>query len=148
MSLHSYSKCWLHIIFGTLNRERILHKEARIALSNYFYEYAKEKNIYMKINYVNSDHPHLLIDLPTNLSIEETVQLFKGSSSNWINKSNLLKTKFSWGRGYGVFSVSESSVVKVCEYIANQEEHHKVKSFTEEYKEFITKYGMNYLDQG
>jgi len=101
MSLHSYSKCWLHIIFGTLNRERILDKKARIGLSNYFYEYAKEKNIYMKINYVNSDHAHLLIDLPTNLSIEEAAQLFKGSSSNWINKSNLLKTKFSWGRGYG-----------------------------------------------
>jgi len=147
MSLHSYSKCWLHIIFGTLNRERILHKEARIELSKFFYEYAKEKNIYMKINYVNSDHPHLLIDLPTNLSIEEVVQLFKGSSSYWINKSNLLNIKFNWGRGYGAFSVSESSVGKVCEYIANQEKHHKVKLFTEEYREFIMKYGMKYIDE-
>jgi len=123
MSLHSYSKCWLHIIFGTLGREKILHKEARIELSKYFYKYAKEKNIYMKINYVNSDHPHLLIDLPTNLSIEEAAQLFKGSSSNWINKS------------------------KVSEYIACQEEHHKAKSFTEEYKEFISKYGLMYIDE-
>ncbi len=146
MSLHSYSKCWLHIIFGTLNREKILHKEARVNLSDYFYEYSKAKNIYMKINYVNADHSHLLIDLPTNQSIEETVQLFKGSSSHWINKSNLLKTKFSWGRGYGVFSVSESAVSKVCEYIANQEEHHRKKSFTYEYKEFISKYGMKYVD--
>lgn len=147
MSFHSYSKCWLHIIFGTLNREKILHREARIKLSEYFYEYSKTKNIYMKINYVNADHSHLLIDLPTNLSIEEAVQLYKGSSSNWINKSDLLKFKFSWGRGYGVFSVSESVVSKVCEYIANQEEHHKVKSFADEYREFIMKYGMNYVDE-
>ncbi|GAB4300348.1 MAG: IS200/IS605 family transposase [Ignavibacteriaceae bacterium] len=146
MSLHSYSKCWLHIIFGTLNREKILNKEARVELSKYFYEYSKEKNIYMKINYVNADHQHLLIDLPTKYSIEEVVQLYKGSSSNWLNKSNLLKTKFSWGRGYGAFSVSESAVGKVCEYIANQEEHHKVKSFADEYREFISKYGMKYLD--
>ncbi|MBI5661049.1 MAG: IS200/IS605 family transposase [Ignavibacterium album] len=146
MSLHSYSKCWLHIIFGTLNKEKILHKEARVKLSEYFYEYSKEKNIYMKINYVNADHTHLLIDLPTSLSIEEVLQLYKGSSSNWINKSDLLNTKFSWGRGYGVFSVSESAVGRVCEYISNQGEHHRVKSFTEEYKEFITKYGMKYID--
>lgn len=146
MSLHSYSKCWLHIIFGTLKREKILNKEARVELSKYFYEYSKEKNIYMKINYVNADHQHLLIDLPTKYSIEEVVQLYKGSSSNWLNKSNLLKTKFSWGRGYGAFSVSESAVGKVCEYIANQEEHHKVKSFADEYREFISKYGMKYID--
>jgi len=133
-------------VFGTLNREKVLHKEARIKLSEYFYMYSKTKNIYMKINYVNADHSHLLIDLPTNLSIEKAVQLFKGSSSNWINKSNLLKIKFSWGRGYGVFSVSESSVSKVCEYIAKQDEHHKVKSFADEYREFITKYGLKYMD--
>lgn len=146
MSLHSYSKCWLHIIFGTLNREKILPKEARIALSEYFYNYSKGKSIYMKINYVNADHSHLLIDLPTSLSIEEVVQLYKGSSSNWMNKSDLLKTKFNWGRGYGVFSVSESAVSKVCEYIAKQEEHHKAKSFADEYKAFITKYGMKYVE--
>lgn len=146
MSIHSYSKCWLHITFGTLNKEKILHREARVKLSEYFYNYSKEKNIYMRINYVNADHSHLLIDLPTNLSIEEVVQLYKGSSSNWINKSNLLNTKFSWGRGYGVFSVSESAVGRVSEYIAKQEEHHKVKSFTDEYRAFITKYGMKYLD--
>ena len=146
MSLHSYSKCWLHIIFGTLNREKVLHKEARIRLSHYLYEYSKEENIYMKINYVNSDHVHLLIDLSTGLTIENAVRLFKGSSSHWINEEDLLHSKFSWGRGYGVFSVSESSVNKVGSYIAGQEEHHKLKSFTEEYKEFIEKYGMRYLD--
>jgi REP element-mobilizing transposase RayT len=57
----------------------------------------------MKINFVNADHVHALVDLPTGISIEEMVQLFKGSSSHWINQSDLLKTKFAWGRGYGIF---------------------------------------------
>ena len=144
MSLHSYSKCWIHIIFGTLNRDKVFSKQARIALSDHFYEYSKEKNIYMKINYINSDHAHLLIDLLTTLSVEEALQLYKGSSSYWINKSSLLKTKFRWGRGYGAFSVSASSVSRICNYISNQEEHHKIRSFTDEYREFIEKYGVKY----
>jgi len=68
----------------------------------------------MKINYVNPDHVHALIDLPTRLSIEELVQLLKGSSSHWINANDVIKEKFAWGRGYGAFSVSESNVNAVA----------------------------------
>ena len=142
MSLHSYSRCWLHLIWGTFNREKSLHKDARENLSQYLYGYAKEKNIYMKINYVNADHVHTLIDLPKKYSIEEIAKLFKGSSSNWINKGDLLKTKFYWARGYAAFSVSQSNVEKLTNYIAGQEEHHKIRTFTQEYKEFIEKYGL------
>jgi len=142
MSLHSYSRCWLHLIWSTLDHQKILNKEARLKLTKYLYEYAKEKNIYMKINFVNAEHVHALIDLPTNFSIEEVMQLFKGSSSNWINKSDLMKLKFAWGRGYGAFSVSHSNLEKVCIYISNQESHHKIKTFQEEYDDFIKNYGL------
>ena len=90
MSLHSYSRCWLHLIWGTLNREKILPKEAAARVSRYLNEYAEGKSVYMKINYVNADHVHALIDLPTGLSIEELMQLLKGSSSHWINANNVL----------------------------------------------------------
>jgi REP element-mobilizing transposase RayT len=60
----------------------------------------------MKTNYVNADHVHVLVDLPTALSIEQLVQLLKGSSSHWINANDILPAKFAWGRGYGAFSVS------------------------------------------
>lgn len=86
MSLHSYSRCWLHLIWGTLNREKILPKEAASRVSRYLTDYAKDKGFYMKINYVNADHVHALIDLPTGLSIEELMQLLKGSSSHWVNE--------------------------------------------------------------
>ena len=143
MSLHSYTRCWIHLIWGTHNREKILTKEACEQLKTYLLSYAKEKNIYIKQLFVNPDHVHILLDLPTDMTIEDVAHLLKGSSSNWINKSNLLRRKFAWGRGYGAFSVSQSLVNKVCDYIANQEEHHRTKSFSEEYEEFIKLYGLN-----
>src|SRR5690348_1890998 len=103
MSLHSYSRVWLHIVWTTLERRPLLSKPAAIRLSAYLDSYAREKAIYMKINFVNADHVHALVDLPTNLTIEETLHLLKGSSSHWINESALIPGKFGWGRGYGVF---------------------------------------------
>ena len=100
----------------------------------------------MKINYVNPDHVHVLIDLPTNLCIEDGMQLLKGGSSHWINESNLLPGKFGWGRGYGAFSVSQSSVAEVAKYIANQEEHHRQKSFSEELKLFVKRHELKWHD--
>ena len=146
MSLHSYSRCWLHLIWGTLNREKILPKEATSRVSSYLTEYSENKGFYMKVNYANGDHVHALVDLPTGLSIEELMQLLKGSSSHWINANSVLSEKFAWGRGYGAFSVSESNVGHVCAYIAGQEEHHRVRGFAEELKEFLDRHGLSWHD--
>jgi putative transposase len=146
MSLHSYSRVWLHIVWATLERRPLLTKPAAAKLSAYLHDYAKQKGIYMKINFVNQDHVHALIDLPTSLTIEDMMQLFKGSSSHWINEQNLVAGKFGWGRGYGVFSVSESGVSEVCGYIANQEEHHRKRTFAEELKLFVERYGLEWRD--
>jgi REP element-mobilizing transposase RayT len=130
-----------------LNRERLLNKEAAAALSRNLIEYADTKGVYMKINYVNADHVHTLIDLPTDLSIEELIQLLKGSSSHWVNANNILAGKFAWGRGYGAFSVSESNVAQVAAYIAAQKEHHRVRTFAEELREFIERHGLRWQDE-
>ena len=144
MSLHAYSRVWLHLVWATLERRPLLERPAAVKLSAYLHDYAKQKGIYMKINYVNADHVHALIDLPTNLSIEDMMQLFKGSSSHWVNEQNLVVGKFGWGRGYGVFSVSESVVPEVCAYIANQEEHHRKRDFAEELKLFVERHGLEW----
>ena len=147
MSVHSYSRCWLHLIWATLNREPMLNKPAAAATSKFLCDYSLEKGIYMKINFVNPEHVHTLIDLPTTKSIEEVVNLLKGGSSHWINEQKILRGKFGWGRGYGGFSVSHSDVSQVASYIANQEEHHKRRSFGEEFELFITKYGLEWHDE-
>jgi putative transposase len=124
----------------------MLTKPAAMKASRFLTEYALEKNVYMKINYFNPEHVHALIDLPTSKSIEEVAQLLKGSTSHWINENRLLRGRFSWGRGYGAFSVSQSHVGQVAAYVANQEEHHRNKTFGQEFEVFVKRYGLEWRD--
>jgi REP element-mobilizing transposase RayT len=100
----------------------------------------------MRINYVNAERVHALIDLPTRYSIEEAVKLLKGASSHWVNQNRIVPGKFSWGRGYGAFSVSQSNVNDVSKYIASQEKHHRRRTFAEEYQKFVRAYGLEWRD--
>ncbi len=143
MSRHTYTRVWLHLIWGTLKREKLLNnKDVCKKLSYYLYNYSNKQGIFMDVNYINPDHVHVLVDLPTNLSLESMMQNLKGSSSHWINQNELLPGKFAWGRGYSIFSVSHSSHQKVKNYILNQFEHHKTKTFVEEYNGFINRHGI------
>jgi putative transposase len=147
MSTHSYSRCWVHLIWETLRREPMLDKNAAAKASINLNEYSLQKGIYMKINFFNSDHTHALIDLPTNLSIEEAVKLLKGGTSHWINDQHLVKGRFAWGRGYGAFSVSHSDVDSVANYIARQEEHHRKRTYADEFELFVRRYGLQWRDE-
>ena len=124
----------------------MLTRPAAAKASRFLSNYSVEKGIYMKINYFNPEHTHTLIDLPTNKCIEEVIQLFKGSSSHWINEEKLMRGRFAWGRGYGAFSVSHSDVDRVAAYIAGQQEHHAKKSFRDEFELFVKKYGLEWRD--
>jgi len=146
MSLHSYSRVWVHVVWATLERRPLLAQAAAAKLSAYLTRYAGEKGIYMKINFVNADHVHALVDLPTALSIEEMMKFFKGGSSHWVNQNSLVPGKFAWGRGYGVFSLSHSGVGEVAKYIAEQEEHHRKRSYSDELKLFVERYGLKWRD--
>ena len=144
MSLHSYSRCWLHLTWATLRRERTLPKPVGAKVSSFLYDYSRSKGIYMRSNYVNPDHAHAVIDLPTSYSIEKVLQLLKGASSRWINANKMLRGTFEWGRGYGAFSVSHSNLDAVVRYIENQEEHHREVSFQDEFRRLLTKYGIEW----
>jgi putative transposase len=111
-------------------------------MNEYLQQYSENHSIRLITAYVNVDHVHMLIDLDPTHSIASVVKLLKGASSRWLNQQDSHKTKFSWGRGYGAFSVSQSNVRKVFKYIANQEEHHRERSFTEEFTDFWHKYNV------
>jgi len=115
-------------------------------VSGFLTDYAGKNGIYMKINFVNPDHVHALVDLPTALSIEDMMQFFKGGSSHWINQNALVPGKFAWGRGYGAFSVSHSVVGEVAKYIADQEEHHRKRSYSDELRLLVERYGLMWRD--
>jgi len=74
--------------------------------------------------------------------MESIAKSLKGESSYWINENNIIPSKFKWQRGYGAFFVSASQLEKVKNYIAAQEEHHRVKTFTKEYNDWKNKYGL------
>jgi putative transposase len=132
------------MVWATLERRPFLSKPAAAKLSGYLTSYAGEKEIYMKINFVNADHVHALVDLPASRAIDEVAQFLKGGSSHWVNESNLVPGKFAWQRGYGAFSVSHSAVAEVAKYIANQEMHHKRRGFVEELKQLVERYGLEW----
>ena len=133
-------KIWIHLVWATKNRQPVLKKEIRKKIFEHIKENGKEKNIH--VDFVNGDidHVHCLVSLNAEQTISKVVQLLKGESSYWANKNNLCKKKLSWQDEYFAVSVSVSGVNRVREYIKNQEEHHRKKTFAEEYDEFIKNY--------
>lgn len=143
-----YIKIWVHLVWTTKNREPILVKEIRQNIFKHIRENAEKKCIY--IDFINGylEHVHCLISLGSGQSIDKILMLMKGESSYWINKSNIIRGRFEWQDEYFAVSVSESALNQVRDYIKNQENHHKKRSFHEEYQEFISKYKFDALISG
>lgn len=114
--------------------------DIRIKVWKHIKENADEKGIF--IDSVNGHVEHCLVSLSSNQTVEKIVQLIKGESSFWINKEKLINDRFGWQDEYFAVSVSESMVEKVRKYIRNQENHHKKKTFADEYNEFLDKFGF------
>ena len=137
-----FVKVWIHAVWATKNREPYLEDGIRQKVFRHMRENALQKKIYLDFINGYRDHVHCLISLSVDQTIAKTVQLLKGESSFWINKEGLIKEKFEWQDEYFAVSVSESQIDRVRDYIKNQEEHHRHKTFQQEYDEFISKYGF------
>lgn len=140
-----YIKIWIRLIWSTKNRYPFLKKELRAKVISHIRKNAIEKGIH--IDFINGfdDHLHTLVSLKADQSVAKVAQLLKGESSHWVNKNQLIHNKLGWQEEYIAGSISHSAVNKVGEYIKNQEEHHRKKTFTEEYQLFIKKYGFEIL---
>ena len=128
MSVHSHTRLLIHLVWSTYNREKVIKRSLRIKLNKYLHEYAQKHSMKILASYVNADHVHILIDQDPVRSVAEFVKLLKGSSSRWLNLQKDQAQRFSWGRGYGAFSVSASNTSKVINYINNQDVHHHLTS--------------------
>ena len=93
------------------------------------------------------DHVHAFFELPVGTAVSDQMRLVKANSSKWINDSKLVKGRFSWQEGYGAFSYSRSQRDSVIKYIINQEEHHKKKTFREEYLGLLKKFEIPFEDK-
>ena len=138
----AYVRIWIHCVWGTKNRVAFLTKENKQIIIDHIKENAKTKDIYIDFINGSKEHLHCIISLNQDQNISKVMQLIKGESSFWINKQNLTKIKFGWADEYFAVSLSESLLNKVRDYIKNQEEHHRKKSWDEECSEFMKKYGF------
>jgi REP element-mobilizing transposase RayT len=138
-----YIKIWIHIVWTTKNREPFLTDDIRKQVFDHIRKNAIVKGIYT--DFINGylEHVHCLISLGAGQNTDKIVMLLKGESSFWINKNRLIREKFEWQNEYFAVSISESAANRVRNYIKNQEEHHRKKSFQQEYDEFIGKYGFD-----
>ena len=134
----------VHLIFSTKDRFPFLREEIQEELNPYLATILKDlESPVIKISSI-SDHVHLLFRLSKNLAICDAVEKLKTGSSKWIKRKGRMFLKFHWQSGYGAFSVSQSNVSQVIKYIERQKEHHRKKTFQEEFRSFLVKYQIRY----
>ncbi len=138
----SLARLHVHLIFSTKHRERVIHDGVRDSLHAYLATVLQ--NLGCPPVLINSveDHVHILFELGRTVAVSEAVEEAKKVSSKWIKTQGVEFRAFAWQAGYGAFAVSESNVPAVREYIAGQREHHRVKSFQEEYRAFLKRHGV------
>jgi putative transposase len=143
----TFSQIYIQLVFAVSGRENLLLKKWRDEVFKYMAGIIKEKN--QKPIIVNgvSDHVHVFVGLRPSMSISDLARDIKNNSSNFINKKGYLKGKFSWQEGYGAFSYGHSQIDNVYQYIANQEAHHKKKTFKEEYRDFLQKFEIEFNEK-
>ena len=141
---HTYTSINIHYVFSTKNREKLILPAIEERLWAYMGGIAKENLIVPLAIGGTNDHVHLLLRVPTTLSIAKTIQLIKGGSSNWVHSAFPQLKEFSWQKGYGAFSVSISQLSRTINYIRNQKEHHRKRTFKEEYRALLKKNGIEY----
>ena len=141
---HSYVSNLMHCTFGTKDRSPFIDSDLESRLWPYLGGIARQNRMKALAIGGTIDHLHALLSLPGMMSFAKAVQLIKGGSSKWVHETFPECRKFKWQEGYGAFSVSASQVPKAIAYINNQKEHHRKKTFHEEFMELLKKHDIEY----
>ena len=146
---NTYTQIHIQFVFAVKHRDGLIHASFKDELYQYISGIIKNNN--HKLLAINGmpDHVHVLVGMRPTQSVSDLLQDIKGSSSKWINDKKFLRVRFEWQEGYGAFSYAKSEVNSVIRYIQNQEEHHRTKSFREEYlmmlKDFDVEFDERYI---
>jgi putative transposase len=144
---HTFVNALFHCVFSTKGRRQLITAPLQQRLWPFMGGIARENG--MKALTVGGveDHAHVLLSLPTTISIAQAVQRIKGGSSKWIHETFPEHQGFAWQEGYGAFSIGVSQVDDTVSYIRSQAEHHRRKTFQEEFLAFLKRHGMEYDDR-
>lgn len=139
---HSYSRIWIHYIWSTKYRERVMFPKFAVKIAAHLVDAFIQKKCFVKKLNVQPEHVHAFILLNPVWSPAKLIKDVKGETSHWINEDKVIPAFFSWQKGYAAFSVSESMVETVAQYIENQDKHHRKTTFDVEYENFLKRYGL------
>jgi putative transposase len=141
---NTFTQIHIHAIFAVQNRISLISKTWEERLYQYITGIIQNHN--HKLLSINGmpDHIHILFGMRPTQSLSDLMQDIKGDSSKWINENKFVEGKFSWQEGYGAFSFSKSQLSSVAVYIENQKQHHKKKTFIEEYKKILNDFNIEY----
>ena len=142
--MHSFTSCLIHCVWSTKNREPYLSVELRDRLWRYLGGIAKQNQMKALAIGGAGDHVHILLALPPTLSLSKAMQLLKANSSKWIRETFPKMGSFACQEGYGAFSIGASGIEATTAYIRNQAEHHRRRSFREEFMTMLRRHGFDY----
>ena len=144
---NTYTQIHIQAVFAVQNRRCLIREEWEDELYKYITGIVQNQG--HKLLQINGmpDHVHVFFGMRPVQSLSDLMKKIKGESSKWINQKGFLKSKFSWQEGYGGFSYGKSQVPDVIRYILNQKEHHKKKTFIEEYFDFLKAFEVEYDDK-
>ncbi len=144
---NTFTQIYLHIVFAVQNRVSLIHPDWKDELYKYITGIVKNNG--HKLIAINGmpNHLHVAIGYKPHQLIPDLLQDIKGSSSKWINEKRFVGGKFNWQSGYGAFSFSHSHIDVVAKYINHQEQHHKRKTFREEYIQLLEKYDVSFNEK-
>ena len=144
---NTYSQINIHCVFAVKGRENMITDRFRDNLHKYMSGILKNDNVFLLSIGGWRDHVHVFFELPTSLRVSDLMRDLKAVSSKWINDNRFVKGKFQWQEGYGAFSYSRSQRNEVIQYILNQEKHHQLKTFKEEYLDMLMKFEIEFKDE-
>ncbi len=144
---NTYTHIQLQFVFAVKFRQALISTNWKDELYKYITGIVRNNNHQLLAINGTADHIHILVGMRPTQSISDLLQDIKASSSKWINDRKLVRGKFAWQEGYGAFSYSKDDVKRVIAYIENQEEHHRKKSFREEYVDFLEWFKIEYEDR-
>ena len=144
--MHSCASVLVHCVWSTKSREPSLHSKLRERLWPYLGGIARENKMKSLAAGGAADHVHILVSLPATISVSKMVQLLKGNSSKWIHETFPEMRSFKWQEGYGGFSIGVSAVDVTLAYIRNQADHHRKRTFRQEFEAMLRKHGFD-LDE-
>lgn len=141
---NTYSQLYVQIVFAVKGRQNLISKNNKDEI--YKYITGIITNHKQKLIVINGmpDHIHILVGIKPDISLSDLVRDIKSNSSKFINEQKWINGKFEWQTGFGAFSYGHSQLANVIKYIENQEEHHKTKTFEEEYIAFLKLFNIDF----